>query len=217
MVFKKNHESLAYFSWLCVRGVPLREEDYSENKLDLHQASELRSDVPDHLFEVSGHIKWFDISKGYGFIVPNDQSGDVLFHITILHRDGFQSAPEGAHIICEAFSSSKGAQAFRILSIDESQALHPSERRLSSTRVQVTPCSGYEIAVVKWFNRTRGFGFLTRGEGTEDIFVHMETLRRYGVVTVRPGEGLLVRFGQGVKGLMATEVRLLETNLPISH
>ncbi len=82
----------------------------------------------------------------------------------------------------------------------------------------VMPTSGLEQATVKWFNRLRGFGFLTRGEGTPDIFVHMETLRRYGIAELKPGDRVLVRYGDGSKGLMAAEVRLADGSaLPASH
>ncbi|MGE3645508.1 MAG: cold-shock protein [Beijerinckiaceae bacterium] len=166
---------------------------------------------------MAGRIKWFDVAKGYGFIVPDDGGDDVLLHVTVLKKDGFQTAPEGAQIRCEVQRRAKGMQVFRVLSLDESTATHPSQLPLARTHVQVTPTSGFEIVIVKWFNRAKGFGFLTRGEGTEDIFVHMETLRRYGITDLKPGESLLARFGDTNKGLMAAEVRPLETRLPSSH
>ncbi len=159
------------------------------------------------VIEVTGVIKWFDVSKGYGFIVPDSGMADVLLHVTCLRRDGFQTAYEGARVVCEALARPKGLQAFRILSMDESTAIHPAQLPPPRTHVSVAPTSGLERALVKWFNRLRGFGFLTRGEGTPDIFVHMETLRRYGMTELRPGQTVLVRFGPGPKGLMATEVR----------
>jgi CspA family cold shock protein len=91
--------------------------------------------------------------------------------------------------------------------MDESTAVHPAQMPPPRTHVTVAPTSGLERAQVKWFNRLRGFGFLTRGEGTPDIFVHMETLRRFGLAELRPGQFVLVRFGPGPKGLMAAEVR----------
>ena len=109
---------------------------------------------------------------------PDDGGPDVLLHVTVLRRDGFQIAPEGARVVCEVQQRSKGMQVFRVVSLDESTATHPAQLQAPRTHVQVVPTSGFEIAIVKWFNRIRGFGFLTRGEGTEDIFVHMETLRR---------------------------------------
>ncbi|MDE2364726.1 MAG: CspA family cold shock protein [Hyphomicrobiales bacterium] len=173
--------------------------------------------APVELVELAGRIKWFDVSKGYGFIVPDDGSSDVLLHVTILRRDGFQTAYEGARVVCEAQRRAKGLQVFRILSMDESTAVHPASSPAARTHVSVTPTGGFEIVIVKWFNRIRGFGFLTRGEGTEDIFVHMETLRRYGIAELKPGDSLLARFGDGPKGLMAAEVRPLETALPAQH
>lgn len=180
-------------------------------------AAGLDEERPLDLVEVCGRIKWFDVSKGYGFIVPDDGGADVLLHVTVLKRDGFQTAAEGARVVCEAHKRSKGLQVFRLLSMDESTATHPSQLGAPRTHVNVTPVGGFEIAIVKWFNRIRGFGFLTRGEGTEDIFVHMETLRRFGITELKPGDSVLVRFGNGDKGLMAAEVRPLEAALPRSH
>ena len=169
------------------------------------------------LVEIAGRIKWFDVSKGFGFIVPDGGGADVLLHVTVLRRDGFQTAPEGACIVVEAQRRARGFQAFRVLSLDESTAIHPAALPPARTHVQVVPVGGFEIAVVKWFNRVRGFGFVTRGDGTEDIFVHMETLRKYGIADLKPGDSLLVRFGPGSKGLMAAEVRPLENRMPVSH
>ena len=159
-----------------------------------------------HVIEVAGVIKWFDVAKGYGFIIPDNGMADVLLHVTVLRRDGYQTAYEGARVVCEVLARPKGLQAFRVVSMDESTAIHPAQMPPPRTHVTVTPTSGLERAQVKWFNRLRGFGFLTRGEGTPDIFVHMETLRRFGMTELRPGQFLLVRFGPGPKGLMAAEV-----------
>jgi CspA family cold shock protein len=159
------------------------------------------------LVEITGVIKWFDVSKGFGFIVPDNGLPDVLLHVTCLRRDGYQAAYEGARVVCEATQRSKGLQAFRIVSMDNSTAVHPAQLPPARTHVSVNPTSGLERAQVKWFNRLRGFGFLSRGEGTPDIFVHMETLRRFGITELRPGQTVLVRFGPGPKGLMAAEVQ----------
>jgi cold shock protein len=169
--------------------------------------ADLANETAASVIELSGVIKWFDVAKGYGFIVPDSGMADVLLHVTVLRRDGYQTAYEGARVVCEVLVRPKGLQAFRVISMDESTAIHPAQMPPPRTHVTVTPTSGLERAQVKWFNRLRGFGFLTCGEGTPDIFVHMETLRRFGMTELRPGQFVLVRYGPGPKGLMATEVR----------
>ena len=170
------------------------------------------------LIEISGVIKWFDVAKDFGFIVPDNGLPDVLLHVTCLRRDGYQTALEGTRVVCEIQKRDRGYQAFRILSMDQSTAVHPSQLPPVRTHVQVTPTSGLERALVKWFNRSKGFGFLTRGDGTEDIFIHMETLRRYGLTELRPGQVVLVRFGKGEKGLMAAEIHPdVDLTFPKSH
>jgi cold shock protein len=183
-----------------------------------HEAApELRAEQPLDLVEIAGFIKWFDVAKGFGFIVPDNGMPDILLHVTCLRRDGYVAAPEGARIVVEAIERPRGYQAFRVLSIDPTSARHPALVTPARTNVAVTPTSGLEKAVVKWFNRLRGFGFLSRGENTPDIFVHMETLRRYGITELTPGDTVLVRFGDSPKGLMAAEVRPLTGGQPASH
>lgn len=157
------------------------------------------------VFEISGSIKWFDPSSGYGFIVPDDGLPDVLLHVSCLRRAGFQTAAEGARAICDVVKGAKGLQAVQIRSMDNTNAVRPSELP-QRTRVVVASLSDWETVTVKWFNRLRGFGFLTR-PNCEDIFLHMETLRRCGFTEVRPAQTLLVRYGRGPNGLVAAEIK----------
>ena len=184
---------------------------------EISALGELGDEAPVDLIEVGGVIKWYDASKGYGFILPDGGLPDILLHVTCLRRDGYQTAYEGARVVVEAIGREKGLQAFRVLSMDDSTAVHPAQAGPVRTHQTVTPTGGFERVVVKWFNRVKGYGFVTRGEGTDDIFIHMETLRRYGITELRPGQTVLVRFGGSSKGLMAAEITPDGESPPSSH
>ena len=108
-------------------------------------------------------------------------------------------------MVCLARATDRGYNCVKVISVDLSSCPNPVEES-PSVYEKVVSVSGYERVIVKWFNLEKGFGFVSRGEGTEDIFIHMETLRRFGVVQLLPGQVVLVRFGKGEKGLMATEI-----------
>lgn len=165
--------------------------------------------------QVSGVVKWFDVRKGYGFIIPDDQRSDILIHFTVLREAGYTAAPEGATIVCTVTQTTKGLQAQKLIQIDLSTAVNAQALNDSSgILADIENVGDFENCEVKWFNRERGFGFLTRNDDNADIFIHMEILRAYGFRELRQGQPIMARFGEGPKGLMAVEVKPMDE--PIS-
>ena len=100
----------------------------SDLAIELNRVGDVTDETAASVIELTGVIKWFDVAKGYGFIVPDNGLPDILLHVTCLRRDGFQTAYEGARIVCEVSQRPKGLQAFRVLSMDDSTAIHPGQQ-----------------------------------------------------------------------------------------
>ena len=169
----------------------------------------------DDMEPVVGRVKWFDATRGFGFIVSDALEGDILVHFSVLREHGRRSLPEGALIECIPMRLDRGLQAKRIISIDTGPAVAPPPLPPRSTSKDVDrralseSAGDFEPVEVKWFNRVKGYGFVNKvGEADpHDVFVHMETVRISGLGDLEPGQRLEARIADGRKGLTAVELR----------
>ena len=176
--------------------------------------SDDRSNEPE-MDAIVGRVKWFDATRGFGFLVSDQVDGDVLLHFSVLRDHGRRSVPEGATIECVPVRLDRGLQAKRMISIDTSTALPqpvrssmPAAER-ADRKALAESAGAFEPVEVKWFNRVRGYGFVKRPEelGGEDVFVHMETVRTSHLPELQPGQRLEARIAPSGKGLTAVELR----------
>lgn len=163
-----------------------------------------------------GQVKWYDTVKGYGFVVPDGGGPDIMVHASCVRASGRLALTEGARVHLVYGKGQRGLAAQEILEVEEppepavppgfSESPRPTEFLAAAAEVgPLVP------ARVKWFDKQKGFGFVNVFGKTEDVFVHMETVRRCGFQDLASGEGMAVRTFRGPRGMMVAELRLWET------
>ena len=157
---------------------------------------------------IAGFVKWFDPVKGFGFVVSESGGPDILLHANVLRNYGQGSIADGAGIEIDVQLTTRGSQAVVVHTIEppKGDLVQPAadldnEDYVDDSDIAVEP------ARVKWFDKTKGFGFANVFGSDEDIFVHVEVLRRCGFADLQPGEAVGLKVVDGERGRMASSVR----------
>ncbi|MEM9550250.1 MAG: cold shock domain-containing protein [Pseudomonadota bacterium] len=157
--------------------------------------------------QVRGHVKWFDPTKGFGFVVSDTGGPDILLHVNVLRNFGQSSVADGSQIEVVTHRTERGVQAIEVISItppDRDDG--PVLTDIAGADMDAMRSVPMEPARVKWFDKGKGFGFANVFGRPDDVFLHIEVLRRSGLADLQPGEALAVRVIDGKRGQMAAEV-----------
>jgi len=165
-----------------------------------------REDAPSGR-RLQARVKWFNASKGFGFVTPDDGSPDAFLPMAVLRRTGHEEVHEGASLACEVSAGAKGPLVTVILNVDNSTATAPQGGGGLDRR---GPRSAATIeGAVKWFEPEKGYGFISPDGGGKDVFIHITALRRSGVTALDPGQRVRADVVEGKKGLEADRITLL--------
>lgn len=166
---------------------------------------------------LAGRVKWYDVTKGYGFVVPDEGGPDIMVHASCVRASGRMSLADDAAVRLVAAQGDRGLHAVELLDVEEPEGgAAPAAERADAARptdfLDPGAATGPLLpARVKWFDKQKGFGFVNIFGEPEDVFVHMEIVRRSGFPDLSSGDGMAVRTFRGPRGLMVAELRLWES------
>ncbi len=167
---------------------------------------------------VDAIVKWFKGDKGFGFVELSNGTGDAFLHIGALQSAGYETVPPGAKLKVYVGSGAKGAQVTRVLEVDTAGAAERAPQRFDSPRGgsggaaprrQPDPSTAVEVTgTVKWFDDSKGFGFVQSNDGGKDVFVHISILGPSGVQHLAEGQPVTMRVVDTPKGREALRISL---------
>ena len=158
--------------------------------------------------EVRGVIKWFNVVRGYGFLTPDNGDTDVFIHLSVLRLAGHENLRPGTTVVCQAVKGAKGMQVVSVTEVDDTTAISLDEEASQKFKQELVfegPVSDFMPGAVKWFNPSKGYGFIERESG-DDVFVHFSEIQADGYRTLNEGQRVEFTVADGTKGLQATSV-----------
>jgi len=168
-----------------------------------------RTEDPASGRKVDAKVKWFNASKGFGFVTPSDGTQDAFLPMATLRRAGFEDIGEGASLVCEIGEGAKGPLVVNVIDVDMTTVVAPSGPRGGYDRETPQTPSGSLDGAVKWFEPGKGYGFISPDGGGKDVFIHITALRRSGLQGLEPGARVRVDVVDGKKGLEAFGITII--------
>jgi len=155
-------------------------------------------------FQTEAVVKWFNLTKGFGFVAPADGSSDAFMHSSVVSRAGMREVMEGTKLLVQITDGPKGRQVASILQVLGVSSLPPAQGRAAPTGPEVEM-----EGIVKWFKPDKGFGFVTPDDGDRDVFVHRSVVERAGVSQLESGQKVRMRVQTAAKGREATWIEII--------